>query len=102
VANEGSCALRSIGSDQGRYEIVSTLRVALAGKVGQERFDLWFGAGTRLDYDGRALRIAAPNRFFLEWIRANFRRHIETACCDVFGACRRLNFTSRRHRPKRR
>ena len=73
-------------------EIVSTLRVALADKVGQERFDLWFGAGTRLDYDGRALRIAAPSRFFLEWIRTNFRRHIETACCDVLGNCPAIEF----------
>ena len=73
-------------------EIVSTLRTALADKVGQERFDLWFGAGTRLDYDGRALRIGAPSRFFLEWIRANFRRHIETACGDVLGNCPAIEF----------
>ncbi len=50
-------------------EIVSALRSSLAGKVGQDRFDLWFGAATRLDYDGSALRIGVPNRFFLEWIR---------------------------------
>ena len=61
-------------------EIVSALCTALAGKVGQERFDLWFGVGTRLDYDGSVLRIGAPNQFFLDWIRANFRRHIEDAC----------------------
>ncbi len=34
-------------------EIVSALCKALADKVGQKRFDLWFGAGTRIDYDGR-------------------------------------------------
>jgi chromosomal replication initiator protein len=73
-------------------EIVSTVRAALADKVGQERFDLWFGAGTRLNYDGRALRIGAPNQFFLEWIRANFRRHIEMACCDVLGSCPAIEF----------
>ena len=73
-------------------EIVSTLRAALADKVGQDRFDLWFGAGTRLDYDGRALRIGAPSRFFLEWIRSNFRRQIETACSDVFGNCPAIEF----------
>ena len=48
--------------------------------------------GTRLDYDGRALRIGAPSRFFLEWIRANFRRQIETACSDVFGNCPAIEF----------
>ncbi len=73
-------------------EIVSALRAALADKVGQDRFDLWFGAGTRLDYDGRVLHIGAPNRFFLEWIRSNFRRHIEAACVDVLARCPAIEF----------
>jgi chromosomal replication initiator protein len=73
-------------------EIVSALRAALAGKVGQERFDLWFGAGTRLDYDGRALRVGAPSEFFLEWMRTNFRRDIEKACGDVLGHCPAIEF----------
>jgi len=68
-------------------EIVSALRGALAGKVGQDRFDLWFGAATRLSYDGRALRIGAPSPFFLDWIRANFRRQVEGACREVLGEC---------------
>ncbi len=73
-------------------EIVSALRTALAGKVGQERFDLWFGVATRLDYDGRTLKIGAPNQFFLDWIRTNFRRHVEWACSEVLGACPALEF----------
>ncbi|MCD4727828.1 MAG: chromosomal replication initiator protein DnaA [Pirellulales bacterium] len=73
-------------------EIVSVLRASLAGKVGQDRFDLWFGAATRLDFDGCALRIGAPSRFFLEWIRTNFRRHIEDACREVFGKSPSLEF----------
>ena len=73
-------------------EIVSTVRTALADKVGQERFDLWFGASTRLTYDGRVLRVGAPSEFFLEWIRANFRRHIEMACSDVLGNCPAIEF----------
>jgi chromosomal replication initiator protein len=66
-------------------EIVSALRAAIAGKVGQKRYDLWFGAGTRLNYDGRVLRVGAPNQFFMDWIRTNFRRHIEDACHEVVG-----------------
>ena len=73
-------------------EIVSALRAALVGKVGQERFDLWFGVGTRLDYNGCVLRIGAPNQFFLDWIRANFRRHIEDACCEALGKRPSLEF----------
>jgi chromosomal replication initiator protein len=73
-------------------EIVSTVRTALADKVGQERFDLWFGAATRLNYDGLALSIGAPSEFFLEWIRTNFRRHIEMACSDALGHCPAIEF----------
>lgn len=73
-------------------EIVSALRTALAGKVGQDRYDLWFGAGTRLDYDGRALRIGAPSGFFLEWMRTNFRRDIESACRELLGNCPAIEF----------
>ncbi len=73
-------------------EIVSALRASLAGKVGQKRFDLWFGAATRLDFDGRALRIGAPTLFFLEWIRKNFRRQIEEASREVCGDCPALEF----------
>ncbi|MEN6458837.1 MAG: DnaA/Hda family protein [Thermoguttaceae bacterium] len=68
------------------------LRSSLAGKVGQERFDLWFGAATRLDYDGATLEIGVPNRFFLEWIRSNFRQQLEGACRDVLGRCPALVF----------
>ncbi|MEN6451302.1 MAG: DnaA/Hda family protein [Thermoguttaceae bacterium] len=73
-------------------EIVPALRSSLAGKVGQDRFDLWFGASTRLSLSGDALRIGVPSRFFLEWIRANFRRQIEDACREVLGRCPALEF----------
>ena len=74
-------------------EIVSALRKTLAGKVGKDRFDLWFGAETRLDYDGCALTIRVPNRFFLEWIRSNFHGQIEDASREVFGDIPPLKFT---------
>ena len=73
-------------------EIVSALRVMLADKIGQERFDLWFGAETRLDYDGGVLHLRVPNRFFLEWIRSNFRRQIEDVSREVFGKSTSLEF----------
>jgi chromosomal replication initiator protein len=73
-------------------EIVLAVRASLASKVGQTRFDLWFGAGTRLDYNGRVLRIGAPNQFFLDWIRGNFRRPIEEACHEVLGKSPTLEF----------
>ena len=66
-------------------EIVSALRSALAGRVGQDRYELWFGETTRFDLSERTLTIGAPNEFFQQWIRANFRKQIEQACFEVAG-----------------
>jgi len=73
-------------------EIVSALRAALAGKVGKERFDLWFGAGTRFELREGALVISAPNWFFRDWLVSNFRRDLEAACLAVLGKCPTLDF----------
>ena len=68
-------------------DIVSALHAALADRVGKERFELWFGSRTRIDWDGRVLAIGAPNQFVLDWIRANFRTTVEDACSAILG-CR--------------
>lgn len=73
-------------------EIVSALRVALADRVGKERFSLWFGASTRLELDDHRLLIVVPNRFFVDWMRSSFRRHIEGACSDLLGRCPAIRF----------
>lgn len=73
-------------------DVVLALHSALADKVGKERFELWFGPGTQLGWDGCALTIGAPNQFFLDWIRSNFRRQIETACMETLGQCPTLKF----------
>jgi chromosomal replication initiator protein len=38
------------------------------------------------------LTIGVPSRFFLDWIRSNFRREIETACVEVLGQCPAIDF----------
>ncbi len=82
-------------------EIVSTVRTALADKVGQERFDLWFGAGTRLDYDGRALADWRAERVLpgvdSRRISAGTSRWRAATCWAI---ARRSSFTSMR--PRRR
>jgi chromosomal replication initiator protein len=66
-------------------EIVSALQLALADKVGSDRFELWFGANTRLTLVGDALTVSVPNQFFQEWLRNNFRREIEASCLETLG-----------------
>lgn len=73
-------------------EIVSAVRDALVDKVGHHRFDLWFGASTRLELSDGALAVVAPNWFFRDWLASNFRRELEASCRAVLGSCPRLEF----------
>ena len=73
-------------------EIVSALRAAVADRVGKERFDLWFGATSRLELDGETLIVVVPNRFFQRWLRSNFCHEIELACRDTLGRVPALEF----------
>jgi chromosomal replication initiator protein len=66
-------------------EIVSALKLALADKVGQARFELWFGTNTCLEYDGDTLTVRVPNQFYQDWLRMNFREQIEAACFETLG-----------------
>lgn len=66
-------------------EIVSALKLALADKVGQERFELWFGAATRLDYCNDTVTVFVANQFHQDWLRSNFRHDIESSCRTALG-----------------
>lgn len=73
-------------------EIVSALRLALAGRVGQDRYELWFGEATRFELAEPTLTVGVPNEFFQKWIRANFRKQIEQACFEAAGWFPRIEF----------
>ena len=73
-------------------EIVSALRAALADRVGNQRYELWFGPGTQLHLADGTLAITFPSRFFQDWVSANFRGQIESACLETLGACPVLEF----------
>lgn len=73
-------------------EVVGALRAALAEKLGPERFERWFGSSTRLVLDGGQLAVQAPNAFFQDWLRRNFRAEIEAACHTTLGHCPLITF----------
>lgn len=73
-------------------EIVSALRTALADKVGKDRFELWFGTNMQLEFDGATLTIGTHSQFLQDWLRRNFRTHIESACLATLGRCPELRF----------
>src|SRR5579885_424041 len=66
-------------------EIVSALQLALADKVGTDRYELWFGAQTQLDLSGDALEVRVATPFYQDWLRRNFRSAIEETSSQVLG-----------------
>ena len=52
----------------------TTLRAAVAERLGESRFGLWFGEGVRLGVaeGSDSLEVAVPNAFFRDWIQGHF------------------------------
>jgi chromosomal replication initiator protein len=65
---------------------VARLADAIAQRVGQQRFSVWFSNSTRMDIRQDGLEIAVPNDFISEWISKNFSGPIREAAHEVLGA----------------
>ena len=66
---------------------------AIAQRVGQQRFHVWFNNSTRLDLRQDGLEIAVPNDFISEWIGKNFTRPIQEAAHEVLGCPLAVRFS---------
>jgi chromosomal replication initiator protein len=73
-------------------EIVSAVREALAGRVGRERFELWFGRGVRIEWASGVLRLVAAEALRLDLLRRAFRADLLAAALAVVGASVPLEF----------
>jgi chromosomal replication initiator protein len=73
-------------------ELEDALRAAVAERLGESKFGLWFGEGVRLGVDGDALEVGVPNAFFREWIQEHFTGSLVEAGERVAGRPLRLTF----------
>src|SRR5688572_15309 len=71
---------------------LARLAEAIAQRVGQQRFHVWFNNSTRLDLKQDGLEIAVPNDFISEWIVKNFKKPIQEAAHEVLGCSLPLKF----------
>jgi chromosomal replication initiator protein len=65
---------------------------AIAQRVGQQRFHVWFNNSTRLNLKHDGLEIAVPNDFISEWIGTHFRKPIQDAAHEVLGCSLPVRF----------
>ena len=72
----------------------SALRTAIAERLGESRFRLWFGDGVhlRLSGDGESLKVQVPNAFFRQWIQGHFSDSLVAAVKSITGRQVRLSF----------
>ncbi len=66
---------------------------AIAQRVGQQRFHVWFNNSTRLDLRQDGLEIAVPNDFISEWIGSHFSQPIQDAAHEVLGCSLAVRFS---------
>jgi chromosomal replication initiator protein len=66
-------------------DVVSRLRQAALGKVGQERMDLWLRGGEALRFEDGALVVVAADEFTLDRVRRNLRDELLLAAEQVLG-----------------
>jgi chromosomal replication initiator protein len=83
-------------------EIVSALRHALAERVGAERYDMWFASSTGLRIEADRLIVSTANTFLQDWLRNNFRAHLEAAARETIGANVTVGFEVDKHLANRR
>ena len=72
---------------------LARLAKAIAQRVGQQRFSVWFNNSTKLDLRQDGLEIAVPNDFISEWIGKNFARPIQEAANEVLGCSLDVRFS---------
>jgi chromosomal replication initiator protein len=72
---------------------LARLANAIAQRVGQQRFHVWFNNSTRLDLRQDGLEIAVPNDFISEWIGTHFSRPIQEAAHEVLGCSLPIRFS---------
>ncbi len=73
-------------------EIVSAVRRALAERIGEDRFSVWFGPGVRISITGRSVLIEAADQFALERIRKRFLDDIKSVVSRVLGSAATVVF----------
>jgi chromosomal replication initiation ATPase DnaA len=60
-------------------DVVGTLEMILADRIGRDRFDLWFGKLARLEATGGQVTVVAGSPFVRDWIRSNLGRELREA-----------------------
>jgi chromosomal replication initiator protein len=66
-------------------DVVAALAQAIARRIGEPRYKLWFARHTKFTWDDDLLTVGVPNRHFEEWLQKTFGGAVAEAAAEVFG-----------------
>jgi len=74
-------------------KIVAALGRAIAQRIGEPRYKLWFENHTKFSWNEGVLTVGVPNRHFEEWLQKTFLGAVRDAAGEVFGEVMQVRFT---------
>jgi len=72
---------------------INAINEALAKKIGQQKFRIWFQNSTRFTLTGGYLKVSVPNLFIASWIENHFSKEISQAVREAVGTPGKITFT---------
>jgi chromosomal replication initiator protein len=72
--------------------LVAALGDAIARRIGEPRYQLWFEHNTRFRWEDGVLTVGVPNRHFEEWLQKTFLGAVREASAEVFGETMEVRF----------
>jgi len=76
-----------------KRKIAAALGQAIAQRIGEPRYNLWFENHTKFSWVEGVLTVGVPNRHFEEWLQKTFLGAVREAACEVFGEAMQVRFT---------
>ena len=94
ITDESLRASHKDGACRSEAELkIQAITEALAGKVGQQKYRIWFKNSTKLTLAGGYLKVGVPNLFIANWIENHFLDEISQAVRSVTGKNAKVTFT---------
>jgi len=94
ITDESLRASHKDGACQSEAEpTIQAINEALANKVGQQKYRIWFKNSTKLTLAAGYLKVGVPNLFIANWIENHFQNEISQAVLSVTGKNANITFT---------
>ena len=87
IARDGKIQSRNEAESQ-----VQAINEALADKLGQQKYRVWFKNSTKLSLAGEYLKVGVPNLFIANWIENHFSDEISQVIRSVTGKNVKVTF----------